>query len=119
MKVRYIRVALPFLVAVAAGCRPGYMKASELADKGQGPDECSASCRDLGMEMGALVLVSDQLPACVCQPQAVRSPAHGSQSGASGTAPGYVVIAAAAAARQRQIQQQQQQRARQPITSTQ
>src|SRR6478736_6559829 len=51
-----------------AACSPGYMKASELESKHQGPSDCEARCVELGMRMGALVLVSDTLPGCVCQP---------------------------------------------------
>ncbi|HET7545457.1 MAG TPA: hypothetical protein VFK05_36570 [Polyangiaceae bacterium] len=52
-----------------AACSPGYMKASELESKHQGPADCEARCAELGMRMGALVLVSDTLPGCVCQPK--------------------------------------------------
>src|SRR4051794_13937886 len=54
---------------VFAACSPGYMKASELESKHQGPSDCEARCVELGMHMGALVLVSDTLPGCVCQPK--------------------------------------------------
>lgn len=52
-----------------AACSPGYMNASELQSKHQGPSDCEARCVELGMRMGALVLVSDALPGCVCQPK--------------------------------------------------
>ena len=84
------------------------------------------------MRMVAMVLVSDQLPGCVCQvldtpaPGAPASSEQPSQSstagpgalegGVAGSTTGFVVIAAAAAARQQQAaederrrQQQQQQ----------
>ncbi len=59
-----------------AACSPGYMKASDLAAKHQGPSDCEARCVELGMRMGALVLVSDSMPGCVCQPKppAVETP---------------------------------------------
>ena len=57
------------------GCRPGYIKASDLESKGQGPAACAKTCEDLGMRMAALVLVGDTLPGCVCQPLTVQAPA--------------------------------------------
>jgi len=103
-----------------AACSPGYMKRSELESKHQGPADCEARCVELGMRMGALVLVSDTLPGCVCQPRppAVEAPKPGQPSppsppseaspqGASAAATSYVVaMAAAASARTTQAQQQ-------------
>lgn len=94
-------------------CTPGYMNASELNRKEQGPSHCAARCEQLGMRMAALVLVSDQLPGCVCEPLGrPKASADGAADvGASAATTGYVVIAAAAAAaRQQQVAQQQQQR---------
>jgi hypothetical protein len=89
------------------GCTQGYMKADDLNRNEQGPTHCAARCHELGMEMGALVLVSNQLPGCVCLPRGVRVQAeHG---GASAATVGFVIIAAAAAAQEQQRQQQQQQ----------
>jgi len=106
-----------------AACTPGYMKASDLESKHQGPSDCEARCVELGMRMGALVLVSNEMPGCVCQPKPpVSDPAppggdapksDAAQQGASAATTGYVVaaLAAAAAARaQQQRQQEQQQR---------
>jgi hypothetical protein len=103
------------IVSVAAGalllgCSTGYMKASDLKEKGRGPEDCQTSCHDLGMEMAALVLVSNNLPACVCTPRGGADPAHAS----AGAVGGYVVVAAAAAAQQQQ--QLQQQQPQQPAT---
>lgn len=106
-----------------AACSPGYMKRSELESKHQGPADCEARCVELGMRMGALVLVSDTLPGCVCQPKppAVEAPKPGqpaapppsappsdaSPQGASAATTSYVVaMAAAASARARQTEQQ-------------
>jgi hypothetical protein len=119
-------LAVVLLGAFATGlaaCSPGYMKASELESKHQGPSDCEARCVELGMRMGALVLVSDTLPGCVCQPKPppVEAPKPGqappptptpdvSPQGASAATTGYVVaMAAAAAARASQTQQQRQQ----------
>jgi hypothetical protein len=83
-----------FLAAIAgvfatglAACSPGYMKASELESKHQGPADCEARCVELGMRMGALVLVSDTLPGCVCQPQPAAPPAPPAAVGAPGVPP--------------------------------
>ena len=123
-------VAGVFATALPA-CTPGYMKASELESKHQGPSDCEARCAELGMRMGALVLVSDTLPGCVCQPKPpppAALPAPGqvpppapppssdqtptsdaSQQGASAATAGYAVIAAAARGNQTQQQRQTQQ----------
>ena len=55
------------------------------------------------MEMGALVLVSNAMPACVCQPAGSRASLEGG-AGATGC---HVVIAAAAAQAQENQRQQQ------------
>ena len=105
------------------------MKASDLASKHQGPADCEARCGELGMHMGALVLVADDMPGCVCQPKApaVENPAKPdpaapaapaeppksdpAQSGAAAGTVSYVVaLAAAAATRTAQAQRQHQQR---------
>jgi len=67
---------LTVLLALASsvGCRPGYLRASDLESSGQGPAACAKSCEDLGMRMGALVLVSNSLPGCVCQPVVAQTP---------------------------------------------
>ena len=95
-------------VLAATACTPGYMKASELDKKEQGPSFCAARCHELGMRMGALVLVSNDLPGCVCQ--TLASPSNAADvpaQGASAAVAGEVVVAAAAAAARQQQQQQQ------------
>lgn len=109
------------------GCAPGYMKASDLASKHQGPADCEARCVELGMHMGALVLVSDTMPGCVCQPNPPKPPpgeapkpatpseppkSEAAPQGASAATVGLVVaaIAAASTARAAQAQQQQEQK---------
>ncbi len=102
------------LAVCATACTHGYVKASDLAAHHQGPMDCHQRCNELGMEMGALVLVSDQLPGCVCVPRATMPPA--SAQGASAATGSYVVIAAAAAAeRQRQLAAQQQRQQQQSM----
>jgi hypothetical protein len=125
---RAIHFAIASLVlSVLVGCHTGYMKTEDLTSNKTGPKDCDARCHELGMEMGALVLIADTLPACVCQP--VPAASRGAQPGAesgpaslapvSGAAPagGYVAIAAAAeaASRQAMLQQQAYQRSSQPV----
>ena len=103
-------VALGIFASGLAACQPGYIKASELERKEQGPSACAARCQELHMRMGALVLVGDQLPGCVCQPVEQKSGA--ADEGASAATTSYAVVLAAAAAaenlrRQQQTQQQQ------------
>jgi hypothetical protein len=111
-------LAIVGLCVTGSACTPGYIKASDLEAKGQGPAACHKSCEDLGMRMTAMVLVGDTLPGCVCQPVVKQQPqpleAPAAETGAAASTTGYVVVAAAAAAareqqRQQQLQQQQQQ----------
>jgi type IV secretory pathway VirB10-like protein len=71
---RFSAVIMGVFATALAACSPGYMKASELESKHQGPADCEARCVELGMRMGALVLVSDTLPGCVCQPTPAAAP---------------------------------------------
>src|SRR6478752_9313957 len=74
---RWSRALLVSVLALwaCAGCQPGYMKASDLESRGQGPSACIKSCEDIGMRMGALVLVGNDLPGCVCQPLTLQGAA--------------------------------------------
>src|SRR6478735_8073608 len=76
------------------GCSPGYMKASELESKHQGPSDCEARCAELGMRMGALVLVSDTLPGCVCEPKPAPAPPPAVPAPAAAPSPGQAPPAA-------------------------
>ncbi len=93
------------------GCAPGYMKAQDLAEQKQGPADCRKSCEELGMNMGAFVLIGNQLPSCVCIPREKVTKA--ATEGGATSAAGFVVIAAAAAAQQQHHHQQQQQQQQQ------
>lgn len=105
------RFALLLTSAVAPcflACSPGYIGAGALNSREQGPTHCASRCHDLGMEMGALVLVADQLPGCVCMPKtAPRNgpggppPAEGASQSGSAAATGYVVMASAEAAKKK------------------
>lgn len=94
------------LITLSTGCVRGYVETADLERQNQGPTACQSRCQEMGMEMGALVLVSNSTPACVCQPVGSRA----SLEGGAGATGGHVVIAAAAAQAQqdqRQLQQQQ------------
>lgn len=124
-------LAALFLLGVSSfGCRPGYLKASDLESSGQGPAACAKSCEEIGMRMAALVLVGNSLPGCVCQPVAAQAPAQKAETppaagapaapaqpepapaaapgpdavneGAAASTTGFVVIAAAVAAERAQ-----------------
>ncbi len=86
----------------------GFASASDLERMDRGPAACSQSCRDLGMQMGALALIDKGHSGCVCVPATASQAAAQSQGGA-------VVAATAMLAdveAQRQQQQQQQPRAK-------
>jgi len=120
MNRRYWLATVGVFATSLVACSPGYMKASELESKHQGPADCEARCVELGMRMGALVLVSDTLPGCVCQPKPKPPEApkangdeaptsNAAEQGASAATTSYVVaMAAAVAARTTQTQQQKQ-----------
>jgi hypothetical protein len=121
---------LTLLLFTGLGCRPGYLKASDLESSGQGPAACAKSCEELGMRMAALVLVSNSVPGCVCQPVVGPAPApkadvpaapdapkvdapapaapsgpaasDAQSQGAAAATTGFIVLAAAAAAQQAQ-----------------
>jgi hypothetical protein len=130
MNRRFWAVAIAGLFSTTLeGCSAGYMKASELESKHQGPSDCEARCVELGMRMGAFVLVSDTLPGCVCQPKPAPSEApkpptseaptttpmpeapkpEAPRPDASAATDQVVIVAAAVAARALQTEQQKQQ----------
>jgi hypothetical protein len=119
-------VVVGLFVLGLAACTPGYMKVKDLDRREQGPTACASRCQELGMRMGALVLVSNEVPGCVCEPlpppsvpNAPSDPAKAvSGVGASAAMTGEVVIAAAAAAQQQQQQRQQQQQQQNYKSST-
>ena len=80
-------VALGIFASGLAACQPGYIKASELERKEQGPSHCAARCEELHMRMGALVLVGDELPGCVCQPVEARPAPQAASASSRATPP--------------------------------
>jgi hypothetical protein len=103
--------ALAALLLSAAACAPGYISAKQLDLREQGPTSCKKSCNELEMEMGAFVLVGNQIPGCVCVPKSGK-PTASVEGASGGSAGGFVVIAAAAAAHQRQLQMEEERRRR-------
>lgn len=99
--------AVVFGLVALSGCDRGYIRPEELERDDRGPRQCSATCQALGMRMGALVLIEDSTPACVCEP--IRTTGSASTQGSAGAAGGHVVIAAAQAAAASAAMQQQRQ----------
>jgi hypothetical protein len=93
---------LSVLVLMMSGCDRGYLSGSELARRGRGPEQCAESCEELGMRMGAFVLMQRAVAGCVCEPNPGGPTVADQGSGAS--IGGMAVIIA-----QQQAQQQQQQ----------
>lgn len=59
---------LAFGCVVISGCYRGYKSAKELDADERGPKACAVSCRELGLQMSAFVLVERQTSGCVCSP---------------------------------------------------
>ena len=51
-----------------SGCYRGYKSPKELDSDERGPKACERSCKELGLEMSAFVLVERQTSGCVCSP---------------------------------------------------
>jgi hypothetical protein len=51
-----------------SGCYRGYKSPKELDSDERGPKACARSCKELGLEMSAFVLVEHQTSGCVCSP---------------------------------------------------
>ncbi len=87
-------------------CAPSYMKPSELEQSNLGPKQCAARCDELGLRMGALVLVPGALPGCVCQPKRQdkdKAPGNdAAQDSATATSAAQVVVVDAAAVKKEQ-----------------
>jgi len=101
---------MTLLAAVAlmssSACAHGYLSTEDLDRGGLGPSSCSERCGELGMEMGALVLVQHGFAGCVCAPRTAGSVAPLLDS-AGAAASGQAVIAIV---EEQQRQQQQQRR---------
>jgi hypothetical protein len=90
------------------GCYRGYKSAKELDSDERGPKACMASCKQLGLEMSAFVLVERQTSGCVCSPIEKKA------------APVPAPVAAAATVQvvgEQQKQEAEQQRTRQPVVA--
>ena len=78
-------------------CAPSYMKPSELEQSNVGPKQCAARCDELGLRMGALVLVPGAQPGCVCQPKRQQDDTKPAGTDAATTAGDDSVTASSAA----------------------
>lgn len=88
------------------GCNRGYIS-SEAMESGQiGPRNCEQTCSELGMQMGAFVMVQHSYAGCVCQPTR-------SAGGAAEVAGAAVQSGAVLAVGEARRREQQQQRRRQ------
>ena len=97
------RIAVVLLGGCAASaCYRGYKSAKELDSDDRGPKACVASCKDLGMQMSAFVLVERQTSGCVCSP--LDKPA----SQATGVAAATAVTRVAVDAKKRDAAEQRQ-----------
>jgi hypothetical protein len=68
MTLRVAKIVSAFVCFSLAGCYRGYKSAKELETDERGPKACAASCKELGLEMSAFVLVERQTSGCVCSP---------------------------------------------------
>ncbi len=105
MRNTMVFVTATVCLALSA-CAPGFIKVKDLNTLEQGPSHCADRCAELEMQMGAFVMVSNQVPGCVCVPRDTEN-APVSQSAAAASMGHIVIMAAAAAARQKQQEQQQ------------
>lgn len=51
-----------------SGCYRGYKSPRDLDADERGPKACETSCKELGLQMSAFVLVEHQTSGCVCSP---------------------------------------------------
>jgi hypothetical protein len=94
------------LVALSAtACAHGYRSAADLESAGLGPTTCTERCAELGMDMGALVLVQHSYAGCVCTPRTAGSMTAPVIDAAGAAAAGQTAIAIVQAQQQQQRQQ--------------
>jgi hypothetical protein len=70
---------------MVAGCGRGYARASDLERLERGPTACASSCEELGLEMGAFVLMDRGQASCVCTPPSSAAEAEGATSSTAGS----------------------------------
>lgn len=61
-------------LSVLSGCYRGYKSPRDLDADQRGPKDCAASCKELGLQMSAFVLVEHQTSGCVCSPPEKTTP---------------------------------------------
>ena len=100
------RAAGLFVCLVLLGCGPtGYITDDSLESGERGPAQCASRCDELGMTMGAFVMVNHGYAGCVCTPVPSSGAATLGAAGQTGA-----VIAATEAIEARRRQQRRQQR---------
>lgn len=70
---RFSFVLAVLSACVTSACYRGYKSAKELDSDERGPTACAKSCKDLGMQMSAFVLVEHGMSGCVCSPPGAPS----------------------------------------------
>jgi hypothetical protein len=96
------------LLAILAGCVPTTSPAvrPDMTLRPETRPECVARCREMGMRLGAVVLIRDSA-GCVCEPDSASS-ARGAAAVASGAA--LVMAEEEAAAQARRDEEERQRR---------
>ncbi|MFK7991051.1 MAG: hypothetical protein AB8I08_33840 [Sandaracinaceae bacterium] len=93
-------------------CGRGYISENDLERGEIGPSQCTARCADMGMRMGAFVMVNHGYAGCVCTPapsSGGSSPGHAVAEGSAAQMGAVIAMTELAQQQQRQRQQQQQQ----------
>jgi hypothetical protein len=103
MRTVILAFSVACLAVASMGCSQGYRSASDLQDDERGPQHCAQRCQELGMQMGAFVLVEHAIAGCVCEP--IRTSGGAAVTHSPGAVTGGVALIME---QQRQAQQQQQ-----------
>lgn len=106
MKKLSVSGAVALMLLVGTGCSRGYLSPEDMESGQIGPRYCAQTCDELGLEMGAFVLVQHSYAGCVCEPRRT--------SGGSEVVGGAAVEAGATVA----IIERQQQQSRTTPTQT-
>jgi hypothetical protein len=82
---RPLWISVVLAALATGGCQRGYKTADDLEADDRGPRACWDSCKKLGLQMSAFVLVEHSASACVCAPpgQSARAQASGASAGAA------------------------------------
>lgn len=105
-----MRVAVAVSLLALAGCVTAPAVDPNYKLRPQTRSECAAHCEQLGMQLGAVVLIRNSA-GCVCEPRGAPAPQSAVQPGPGGgsaVAGGALVLALEEEARQQHQQHQQQ-----------